>query len=113
MINKEKHKLGSKNIFKDLGFDNPEEEMAKAKLASTIYDIIEKRKLTQKEAGIILGINQPKVSALKNGRLSGFSIERLFSFLRALDQDIDIIIHPKSQKSHSKIRITTAMVWLK
>ncbi len=61
---------GSGNVFEDLGFDNPEEELAKAKIASAIYDIIEDRKLTQKEVGIILGINQPKVSVLKNGRLA-------------------------------------------
>ena len=62
-----------------------------------ICDIIEERKLTQKEAGVILNASQPKVSALRNGRLEGFSIERLFSFLRALDQDVDIVIHPKKQ----------------
>lgn len=102
-----KHIEGSGNVFEDLGFDNPEEELAKAKLASTIYDIIEDRKLTQKEAGVILGINQPKVSALKNGRLAGFSMERLLFFLRALDQDIDIIIHPKSENKSSDINVTT------
>ncbi len=97
---------GSGNVFEDLGFENPEEELAKAKLASMIYDIIEKRKLTQQTAGSILGINQPKVSALKNGRLEGFSIERLFSFLRALDQDIDIVVHPKSKNKSRGINVT-------
>ncbi|NVM20466.1 MAG: XRE family transcriptional regulator [Desulfobacterales bacterium] len=99
---------GSGNVFEDLGFDNPEEELAKAKLASTIYDIIQDRKLTEKEAGVILGISQSKVSALKDGKLAGFSIERLFSFLRALDQDIDIVIHPKSENKSSGINVTTA-----
>jgi predicted XRE-type DNA-binding protein len=92
-----KFEKGSENVFKDLGLENSEERFAKAKIASMIYDIIEERKLTQKEAGVILGVNQPKVSALRNGRLDGFSIERLFHFLRALDQDVDIIIHPKKQ----------------
>lgn len=84
-----------------MGLDKPKERLAKAKIASLIYNIIEERKLTQKEAGIILGINQPKVSALRNGRLGrlgGFSIERLFAFLQALDQDIEIIVHPKKQE---------------
>ena len=97
---------GSGNVFDDLGFENPEEELTKVKLASMIYDIIEKRKLTQKKAGSILRINQPKVSALKNGRLEGFSIERLFSFLRALDQDIDIVVHPKSKNKPRGINVT-------
>jgi len=99
---------GSGNVFQDLGFNNPEQELAKAKLASTIYDIIQDRKLTQKEAGVILGISQSKVSALRAGRLAGFSMERLLSFLRALDQDIDIVIHPKSENKSSEINVTTA-----
>ena len=94
---KEDYILGSGNVFKDLGFENPEEELAKAKLASIINDIIEERGLTQKQAGEILGVNQPKISALKNGRLKGFSIERLFSFLEKLDQHIEITITDKSR----------------
>lgn len=98
MKNKIVYEKGTGNVFKDLGLDLPEDRLAKAKIASLIYNIIEKQKLTQKEAGTILGINQPKVSALRNGRLDGFSLERLFSFLKALDQDIEIIVHPKKEK---------------
>lgn len=76
--------VSSGNIFRDLGFADAEEKMAKAKLASIINKIIQDRGLTQKKAGKMLGIKQPKVSALKNGRLKGFSMERLFSFLEAL-----------------------------
>lgn len=97
MGNKIKFNKSSGNVFKDLVLDNPEERLAKAKIASMIYDIIEDRNLTQKEAGLILGVNQPKISALRNGKLDGFSMDRLFSFLRALDQDVDIVIHPKKQ----------------
>lgn len=93
-----KHKKGSDNVFKDLRVSNPDEHLAKAKIASMIYDIIEERKLTQKEAGAILNVSQPKISALRSGKLDGFSMERLFSYLHALDQDIDIIIHPKKRK---------------
>ena len=98
MKNNIKLKKGSGNVFKDLGLDNPEERLAKAKIASMLYDIIEERKLTQKEAGAILKVSQLKISALQNGKLDSFSIERLFSFLCALDQDIDIIIRPKKQR---------------
>jgi len=105
MNNKIKFLKGSDNIFNDLGLNNPEERLAKAKIASMIYDIIEQRNLTQKEAGLILGVNQPKISALRNGKLDGFSMERLFVFLRTLDQDVDIIIHPKKQ---NKARLNLA-----
>jgi len=106
---KENYIVGSGNVFKDLGFENPEEELAKVKLASIINDIIEKRRLTQKLAGEILGVNQPKISALKNGRLKGFSIERLFSYLEKLDQHIEITITNKS-KAKSAQSITVAHV---
>ena len=93
----EDYTVSSGNIFKDLGFADAEEKMAKAKLASIINKIIKDRGLTQKMACKILGINQPKVSALKNGRLKGFSMERLFSLLEALDQHIEITIRCKSE----------------
>ena len=104
-----KHTKGSGNVFKDLGFEHPAEELAKVELASLIYDVITKRELTQKEAAAVLGINQPKISALKNGKLSGFSIERLFSFLRALDLDIDIVVHPK-RKKQGRIQCTGSAI---
>ena len=101
------YKKGTGNVFEDLGFENPEEQLQKAQIASLIYNIIEAKKLNQKEAGKILGINQPKVSALKNGRLDGFSIERLFRFLILLDQDIDIVVKPKSG-SKSRFAVTAS-----
>jgi predicted XRE-type DNA-binding protein len=96
---------GSGNIYKDLGFANPEEELAKARLASAIYDLIEERGLTQVEAAKILEIDQPKVSALVNGRLKGFSMERLFLFLRRLDQDIEIRITGQDKETERVIAL--------
>ena len=98
---------GSGNVYKDLGFEHPEEELAKSRLASMIYDIIEERRLTQVEAARILGIDQPKVSSLKNGRLGGFSYERLFSFLKKLDCDIEIVVRERSKnQSTTEISIS-------
>jgi predicted XRE-type DNA-binding protein len=101
---------GSGNVYRDLGFENPEEELAKARLASMIYDIIEERGLTQVQAAKILGIDLPKVSVLKNGRLGGFSIERLFIFLRKLDREIEIVIRERPKdKLHAEISISAAL----
>lgn len=83
------------NVFADLDIDNPEEELTKAKLVWKIEQIVKKKKLTQAEAAKIMGINQPKVSALIRRKLDGFSVERLIHFLNALGQDIDIIVRPK------------------
>ena len=86
----------SGNVFADLGLARPEERLAKARLALEIERIIRQRGLTQAEAGKILGIDQPKVSALRRGRLSGFSVERLIRFLNALDRDVEIVVKAKA-----------------
>src|SRR5690242_813093 len=96
----------SGNVFADLGLPNPGERLAKAELARQIRKIIDVRGLTQVEAGEILGLAQPNVSNLINGRLKGFSIERLLAFLTALDQNVEIVITPKeSEQAHGIIRV--------
>jgi len=90
---------GSGNIYADLGVRNPKETLAKANLVHRIVDIIQERKLTQVQAAKVLGVDQPKVSALMRGRLTDFSMERLFRFLGRLDQDVRITIAPKPPSS--------------
>jgi len=85
----------SGNIFADLGIPNPEEMLAKADLTIKINELIKQKKLTQAAAADLLGVDQPKISALNNGRLSGFSLERLFKFLNILDQKITIRVTPR------------------
>jgi len=87
---------GSENIFADIGVPNPEEALAKAKIAMKIHDIIKKKKLTQAKAARILKISQPKVSLLLRGRLTDFSLERLLRFLNDLGQNVRISITPSS-----------------
>jgi len=86
---------GSGNVYADLEVANPQEARAKADLAHRIVDIIEARKLTQVQAGKVLGVDQPKVSALKRGRLTDFSIERLVGFLLRLGHDVRITVSPR------------------
>jgi predicted XRE-type DNA-binding protein len=95
---------GSGNVFADLNLPDAEGLNAKAQIAYRICRILEQRKLTQTQAAEVLGIDQPKVSALLRGRLDGFSSDRLFRFLNALDRDIEIAI--KRTKGHpGRIRI--------
>ena len=94
MMEVDKREQSSGNVFADLNIPEPNLYLAKAKLAHQICTIIQSRNLTQVEAAEILGINQPKVSALTRGNLDGFSSERLFRFLNLLDQYIEIVIRP-------------------
>ncbi|MFO0887992.1 MAG: helix-turn-helix transcriptional regulator [Isosphaeraceae bacterium] len=88
----------SGNVFADLGIEDSEGYLAKSELAARIQAAIEARGLTQKAAGALLGISQPRVSTLLKGRLDGFSTDRLFRFLNALGVDVTIHVsmpHPR------------------
>jgi predicted XRE-type DNA-binding protein len=98
----------SGNVFADLGLKNPEELLAKAQLVQRIADIIAERKLTQARAAKILGVDQPKVSALLRGKLDGFSTDRLFRFLNALGRDVEIVIRPARQGREADTRVVSA-----
>ena len=87
----------SGNVFADLGLPDAEDMLAKANLALHIRRAIEARKLTQAQAANLLGIDQPKVSLIVNGRLDGFSTDRLLRFLNDLGCDVQISVsapHP-------------------
>ncbi len=93
------------NVFADLGLKNPEELLAKADLVHRICGIIEERKLTQFRAAELLGIDQPKVSALMRGKLDGFSADRLFRFLNALGSDVEIVVRPARSGEEAETRV--------
>lgn len=85
---------GSGNVFADLGLPNAEQDLLKAQLTLQIYKIVKARKLTQAQAGSVLGIKQPHVSALMRNRAGNFSVGRLMEFLTALGQDVTVTVTP-------------------
>jgi len=96
----------SGNVFADLKLPEADDLLAKAEMASKIIAEIERRRLTQQQAARMLGIDQPKVSALKQGRLSGFSIERLIRFLLLLGRDVEIAVKEKPQsRAMARLRV--------
>jgi predicted XRE-type DNA-binding protein len=99
--------VSSGNVFADLGLPNPEEALAKAELAQRIIVLIRKRGFTQVQAAKVLGVDQPKVSALIRGNLAGFSLERLMRFLLRLGQEIKITVQ-ESPNSQSQARVLVA-----
>jgi predicted XRE-type DNA-binding protein len=88
--------LGTNNVFEDLGLPNSAERQTKTRLAIAVNELLKARKFKQREAAVVLGIPQPKVSALKNYRLDQFSVEKLMEFLTALDHDVEIMIRPRA-----------------
>jgi predicted XRE-type DNA-binding protein len=100
---------GTGKVFADLGYPDALERQTKLRLAHAINQILARRRLTQATAAQLLGINQPKVSALVNYKLEGFSVERLLIFLTALDRDVEIVIRKKPRsRSTARIRVVAA-----
>ena len=99
----------SGNVFADLGFADAGERQTKVRLAMAINGVLQRRGLSQGKAAEMLGINQPKVSALSKYRLEGFSVERLMRFLTSLNQDVEIIIRDRIRiRRPGRIFVTAA-----
>lgn len=105
-MNKRLQVESSGNVFADLNLPEADDLLVKAELVAKIIQETERRRLTQSQAAALLGIDQPKVSALKQGKLSGFSIERLLRFLLLLGRDIEITVKEKPKsRSAAKLRV--------
>jgi predicted XRE-type DNA-binding protein len=100
---------GTANLFADLGFPDAAERQAKLRLAYALNQVLDQRKLSQADAATVLGVTQPKVSALRHYKIAGFSVERLMKLLTALDQDIEIVIRRKPRcRRAARVRVVAA-----
>src|SRR3954466_3404024 len=86
--------VGSGNVFADLGLPQPELALVKAELVRRIDDLVTAKKLTQVKAAELLGLDQPKVSALLRGKFEGYTLDRLLRYLTALGQRVEISVRP-------------------
>ena len=102
VINRSKVVAGSDNVFADLDLPNASDLQTKAELTRKLYQRIKAVGLSQVDAGKLLGVKQPDVSKLMNGRFTGFSVERLLDLLNALAVDVDIILRARSARSGRK-----------
>ncbi len=102
--------IGSGDVFADLNLAHAADLNAKAALMSQVVTLLRRRKLTQTEAAKVLRIDQPRVSALMNGKLSLFSTEKLIEFLTALGHDVDIVIKKRTTKRPGRVHVVDALV---
>jgi predicted XRE-type DNA-binding protein len=100
--------VGSDNVFADLGLPDAETRLLKARLVSKIDDVIEKRGLTQAGAGRVMGLPQPKVSELRNGRTNDYSIERLYRLLNSLGVGISVVLQEQPDWSKGDVEVKEA-----
>ncbi|WP_217987820.1 helix-turn-helix domain-containing protein [Halomonas salipaludis] len=90
---------GSTNVYADLGMPDAEEMLIKAQLAAKIGEIIKRRRLTQTKAAELMGIPQPKVSALLRGQFRGISEAKMLEAIARLGRDVKIVIGPSRRRS--------------
>jgi len=95
----QKIRASSGNVFVDLKLKNAGEKQTKVQLAVALNRVLDQTALSQAEAAKRLSVNQPKISALRNYKLEGFSVERLIGFVTALSCDVEIVIRGKSRSS--------------
>lgn len=105
--------FSSGNVFADLNLPEAQERQAKAHLAMQIAELLDGK--TQKEAAVLLGLDQPKISKILRGQLREFSTDRLLHLLTRLGQNIEIRISPisrgkshRAKVGHISVRMTTA-----
>jgi predicted XRE-type DNA-binding protein len=102
---KRDHTESSGNVFADLRLPHAEEALAKAELANKIIAMLRQRQLTQAQAADLLGTDQPKISALTRGRLSGFSIDRLLRYVMLLGHDVEITIKSRPRSRNARLQV--------
>lgn len=105
MMTGTRNDYGTDNVLVDLELPDAEELTARVVLAKKINDIIKGRNLTQIEAAKLLGIPQPKVSAIRRYKLRGISLERLMQALTALGQRVDIVVTPSTKRAPPRIDV--------
>ena len=100
---------GSGNVYADLGYPDADEMLVKARLVYKISEIIQSRGLTQVEAAKLLGLTQPKVSAMLRGQFRGFSERKLIDCLTSLGRDVQIVIkEPTRRRTGGKLTVVVA-----
>src|SRR5260370_20351234 len=100
------YEVVSGNVFKDLGLADADELDLKSDLALIIARRIRKLGLSQVKAAEIMGLDQPKVSALIRGHLEKFSQDRLCELVRRLGCDVDIRIREHKGSAPGKMTVT-------
>ena len=108
MSNDERFVRGSGNVFADLGIPDADEELTKAELAATIRETIRQRRLTQVQAAAILGIDQAKISAIMNGKVSGYTYDRLVKYLKKFNRDVTIVVGPENADREGQAMVAIA-----
>jgi predicted XRE-type DNA-binding protein len=89
----------SGNVFRDLGFSDDEAENLRVRsdLMIRLSQLIEERGLTQAQAAKLLGVTQPRISALMRGKIQLFSVDGLIEMLGHAGAYVSVIVRQRRQ----------------
>ena len=104
-MRRKRSRKGTDNVLVDLGFDDAQELSAKAILALKLNELIDAQALNQIQAAEVLSMPQPKISAIRNYKLQGISLERLMHALTALGQRVEIVVRPSRRGAPAGIKV--------
>jgi predicted XRE-type DNA-binding protein len=94
----------TESAFHALGLPDADDLVLRAELMRKIGEIVAARGLTQAQAGVLMRMDQPRVSALVKGRIGRFSTDRLLRALSDLGQDVEVRITP-AQSGKGRLRV--------
>lgn len=82
------------SVFNDLGFNEAEAENLKirAALMNAIEKYIQDKKLTQSEAAKLMGVYQPRINDLLQGKIDKFTIDMLVNMLAKVHVSVSLVI---------------------
>jgi predicted XRE-type DNA-binding protein len=83
---------GTGNVFRDLGYENPDVEQFKSILAAEIIKTLNRNQLTVRAAHARTGIAAADFSRIRNADLGRFTVDRLMSILNRLGSRVEVKI---------------------
>jgi len=91
----------SGNVFQDLGFTPEGAEHLKIRSTLMIHlrKVIEARGMKQAEAAKLLGVTQPRISDLLQGKIHLFSIDTLIDMLARLGIRAKLVLQPRRRRA--------------
>ena len=97
---------GSGNVFRDFGDANADLEQARAILAAKIIGVLDRRKLSVREAQKLTGVAASEFSRIRNVKLDRFTIDRMITILGKLGQDVQLTVRvqPRRKRSANEAR---------
>jgi predicted XRE-type DNA-binding protein len=94
---------GSGNVFRDLGFREPEARnlALRSEIMIRIEEFVERSGMTQARAAGRLGLTQPRLNALLKGKIDQFSLDALVNAATRAGLQVELLVTaPKRMRGH-------------